>query len=173
MKFHEIAKRLSSLAPPFVHSAKGPLPAAFVPKLKQALPDVRIMELQDQEISDHGELTDACRERLGVHISHTPPREIELFWMRFDDIIRTDIDFRRRSGGLILVHQAGRLLRSSPDGLIRFSNDMANAGAAYADPDDLGLHPPHRPRPESLHTLLIYDDPPRRAPAAAPIKLNG
>lgn len=173
MDFQDIAKRLSSLEAPYVHSVKAPLPAGFVPKLKQDLPDVRIMEIQGREIAGLEDLPDTCMRHLGVQLSRPIPHRIELFWMQFDDLIQTDIDFKGRSGGLILVHQAEHVLRNSPDGLIRFGNAMANAGAAYADPDDLGLPPPDRPRPESLHTVLIYDHVPRRAPAAAPIRLKG
>lgn len=173
MDFQDIVKRLSSLEAPYVHSVNCPLPAEFVSELKKDLPNVRIMELQGREIAGLEDLPDACAQRLGVRLSRPIPHRIELFWMQFDDLIRTDIDFKGRSGGLILVHQAEHLLRNSPDGLIRFGNAMANAGAAYADPDDLGLPPPDRPRPESLHTVLIYDHVPRRAPAAAAIRLKG
>ena len=113
-------------------------------------------------------------EHLGVKITYTPNGDDSLHFMRFNDLICTDILLKSNSGCIILIKNAEHILRSVDDGLLRFVKGMYAAGDEHANPMRYihGVAAEYAKKPKSIHTILCYEEIPKNAPNANLIKLK-
>jgi len=152
--------------PPFLHYCIQSDEKIPFKKLSTQLPSHKIIKLDGNDFRDEKSLVDLCNKHMGLALGFTP-NDTELHWMRFNDLIRTDIEMENHSGCIIIVKNAENALRSTSDGLVRFGNAMSLASLAYAKPDNLGLQPDYAEKPKSVHTILCYEKIPQNAPNAA------
>ncbi len=169
MNNQDYVQILQSMKPPFVHYCLKVDGDYVSQDLGKKLLNYEIITLDGNTFRTEDSFTKVCNEKFGLALDFQP-NDSELFWMRFSDLVSTDIKFQGSVGCVIIVSDAENAFKSTADGLIRFGNAMNHAGMQYANPDKLGLSSGYAPKSRSVHTLLCYQNMPQRVPNANLIK---
>lgn len=171
---NSLSTTLTSPTAPFVHFCKNTDPDVVAGVIRRDCPGTKIVEIDGKWIRDLKQMVDVLNRGLGLSLPYGRNGGGELFWMRFDDLIATDIKFDDSEGCVIIVGNAEHALSATSDGLQRFGNSMQKAGAGYANPMRYIQvdSPDHAIQPKLVHTVLCYRKTPRNAPHANQIKLE-